>query len=301
MKFWKYHGLGNDFVLVDGHHGNVEIDYDWCREKCDRHFGIGADGVLFIMPGQGSDITMRIVNADGTEAEMCGNGIRCVAKYAYDNGLVEDTKFTIGTLKGNLEARVSPDDCGAVRSVRIDMGAAELGCAEVPVADEGERFVGRPVDAGGTRVTGTAVSMGNPHFVTFDPLDAGEVLRLGPLLESHPLFPRKANVEFARIVDGGIDVEVYERGAGWTLACGTGACAAAVAAAVQGMAPFGAPVDVRLPGGTLKVTVGEGLEHVYMEGPAEYVYYGEYADDEERWKWNTNSQRDFRSCPLTSS
>ena len=279
MRFWKYEGIGNDFVVIDGVNEKVEIDSDLCKRMCDRHFGIGADGVLYILPGKdGSDVIMRIINADGSEAEMCGNGIRCVAKHAYDFGMVNDSRFTIGTLRGDLQAEVTTGDDGKVRTVRINMGAPILDCEKVPVRFEG-KMISQPVDVDGRKVVGTAVSMGNPHFVTFDNLDDGTIDVLGPKLECHPLFPKKANIEFARIEDGKIYIRVFERGAAWTLACGTGACATTTAAALNGLVPYDVPVCVHLPGGWLKITIDRDLRFAMMEGPATYVYSGEYAGE----------------------
>ena len=187
MRFWKYHGLGNDFILIDGTKGGVVIDPGWCEAMCDRHFGIGADGVLYVMPGEGTDITMRIINADGSEAEMCGNGIRCVAKYAYDKGLVDSEVFSIHTLAGDLEATVSVED-GEVRTVRINMGAPILDGRTVPVDHDG-RFIDQPFEADGVSFRANAVSMGNPHFITFTEMDDETVDRLGPVLRSSPARP----------------------------------------------------------------------------------------------------------------
>lgn len=274
MRFWKYQGIGNDFILLDGTAGDLEIDTEWCRRACDRHYGIGADGVLYVMPGEGTDITMRIINADGSEAEMCGNGIRCVAKYAADHGVVPGDTMTIHTLAGDLGAEVFRGDDGLVRTVRINMGAPILDGRTVPVDYDG-RFIDQPFDADGVPIRANAVSMGNPHFITFTPLDDATVDRLGPILERHPFFPRKTNVEFCRVEDGKIYIRVYERGAAWTLACGTGACATTTAAALNGMVPFGTPVDVHLPGGWLRITVDKDLGYVLMEGPAELVFTGD--------------------------
>ena len=274
MKFLKYHGLGNDFVIIDGTDGKSEVDTEWCRWACDRNFGIGADGVLYVMPGKnGSDITMRVINADGSEAEMCGNGIRCVAKYAYDHGIVENERFLIHTLAGDLEAAVSLDN-GEVATVTIDMGAPVLDGRSVPVDHDGE-FVDMELNVDSLTLKGTAVSMGNPHFVTFTELEDETVDRLGPVLERHEFFPNRTNVEFCSVSDGKIYVRVYERGAAWTLACGTGASASAVAAALIGLVPFDEKVDVKLPGGWLKITVSKNLDRVLMEGPAEFVFKGE--------------------------
>lgn len=274
MIFLKYHGLGNDFVILDGTDGNLKVDNEWCKWVCDRHFGVGADGVLYIMPGENTDITMRVINADGSEAEMCGNGIRCVAKYAYDYNIVNKKSFIIHTLAGDLEAVVSPGDDGKVTTVTIDMGAPVLDGRSVPVNYDGE-FVDKGFNVDSLRIKGTAVSMGNPHFVTFTELEESTVNRLGPVIERHKFFPNRTNVEFCEVRDGKIYVRVYERGAAWTLACGTGASASAVAAALTGLVPFDEPVDVKLPGGWLKITVSKNLDRVLMEGPAEFVFKGE--------------------------
>lgn len=275
--FWKYQGIGNDFVLVDGTDGKLEIDTEWCVRVCDRHYGVGADGVLYVMPGEGTDVTMRIINADGSEAEMCGNGIRCVAKWCRDMGIVESDSFTIHTLAGDLRAETFPGDDGKVGTVRIDMGAPILDGRTVPVDHDG-RFIDEPFDADGIAIRANAVSMGNPHFITFTPLTDEQVDRLGPILERHPFFPRKTNVEFCRVEDGKIYIRVYERGAAWTLACGTGACATTTAAALNGLVPFDTPVDVHLPGGWLRITVDKQLGYVLMEGPATLVFEGDTED-----------------------
>ncbi|MDR0522940.1 MAG: diaminopimelate epimerase [Candidatus Methanoplasma sp.] len=274
MRFWKYQGIGNDFVLLDGSKGGLSVDAGLCERLCDRHYGIGADGVLYVLPGEGgANATMRIINADGSEAEMCGNGIRCVAKHMFDNGIAPGGEFSIRTLAGDLGVKVSSSG-GEASSVAVDMGAPVLDGRSVPIDRDG-RFIDGELEAGGVSLRGSAVSMGNPHFVTFSDLSDGEVSRLGPIIERHPFFPRKTNVEFCKARGGGIDVRVYERGADWTLACGTGACAATVAAALTGRAPFDEPVEVRLPGGSLRITASGRLDRVVMEGPAELVYEGE--------------------------
>ena len=274
MRFWKYQGLGNDFILLDGTDGKLLVDPEWCRRMCDRHFGIGADGVLYVLPGEGTDITMRIINADGTEAEMCGNGIRCVAKHAWDYGIVGAERFRIHTLAGDLVAETFRDDSGKVSTVRINMGAPITDGRTVPVDHDGE-FIDQPFTVEGIELRASAVSMGNPHFVTFTELTDAQIDMLGPVLERHPFFPRKTNVEFCRVEDGKIHIRVYERGAAWTLACGTGACASTTAAALTGRVPFGEPVDVELPGGWLRITIDKDLKYALMEGPAELVFEGE--------------------------
>ncbi len=275
MKFWKYQGLGNDFVVVDGISEHVEIDTDWCVKVCKPHFGVGADGVLYIMPGEGGcDITMVVINSDGSMAEMCGNGIRCVAKHARDYGLVDKDRFTVHTGRGTLIADVFKGKDGKVETVRIDMGAPILEGREIPINADG-RFIDQPFFNSGVKFKASAVSMGNPHFITFDDIGEENVRRLGPILESYTsFFPRKTNVEFCKIENGKIYITVYERGAAWTLACGTGACATTVAAALSGRVPFDTPIDVHLPGGWLKITVDSKLGYVLMEGPAVLVFEG---------------------------
>ena len=278
MKFWKYHGIGNDFILLDGINRKLEVDNDLCRNLCDRHYGIGADGVLYMMPGKnGSDISMRIINSDGSEAEMCGNGIRCLSKHAYDFGIVKEKGFTVDTPAGCMKTDVTVTG-GKVSSVKVNMGAPILDGRKIPIDHDG-RFIDQPFQVGGVTLRGNAISMGNPHFVTFSDLTESESDTLGPILESHLFFPKKTNVEFCKVLDGKLDVKVYERGASWTLACGTGACASATAAALNGLVPFDAPVDVHLPGGWLKVTVNGDLEYVLMDGPAELVYEGNVGSD----------------------
>ncbi len=275
-QFWKYHGIGNDFVVFDGTKGDPGFTPKQIAFMCDRNFGIGSDGVIYVNPGQdGSDVTMRIFNTDGTEPEMCGNGIRCVAKFAYDMGIVKKRDFSIHTGRGNLLAQCTCGPDGKVSSVKIDMGAPILEPGKVPVVGKGERYIDEDYEALGIKLKLNGVSMGNPHCVTFTELTDEQVDRLGPFLEANrDLFPRKANVEFAKVSDGKIDIRVFERGVGWTLACGTGACATTTAAAINGLVPFDEPVQVHLPGGYLRITVDSGFEHVYMDGPAEFVYTG---------------------------
>lgn len=275
-QFWKYHGIGNDFVVFDGTKEDPGFTPEQIAFMCDRNFGIGSDGVIYVNPGiDGSDCTMRIFNTDGTEPEMCGNGIRCVAKFAYDMGIVKKTDFVIHTGKGNLGAHCTIGDDGKVASVRIDMGAPILKPELVPVKGDKDRFINEPVTVEGIPVHINGVSMGNPHCVIFDDLAQDQVEKLGPFLEAYrDLFPKKANVEFAKVEDGKIDIKVFERGVGWTLACGTGACATTTSAALNGLVPFDVPVQVHLPGGYLKITVDSKLEHVFMDGPAEFVYSG---------------------------
>lgn len=279
IEFWKYHGIGNDFIILDGMNGDPGLTAERIAYLCNRNYGVGSDGLIVIYPGvDGSDVTMRIFNADGSEAEMCGNGVRCLAKHVLDTGIVTTPDFTVSTGRGLLRAECTLDGEDKVSSVRIDMGTPILDPSAVPVAGKGDRVIDHTVTLDDTVVHINAVSMGNPHCVIFDDLTDADVERLGPSIESDvDLFPRKVNVGFASVVDGCIDLRVFERGVGWTLACGTGACAATVAAALNRLVPYDVPVRVRLPGGDLRITVESDLGHVYMEGPAVFVYKG-YVD-----------------------
>lgn len=272
MRFWKYHGLGNDFVLVENFDGSVSKDPDFVRSVCHRRFGVGADGILYLERSTKADFTMRVMNSDGSEAEMCGNGIRCLAKHIYDFGHKKQQKMTIETLAGIMDIKLDVENGKAVAAT-VEMGAPRLECRDIPVKGEG-RFIDRPIEVEGRTLHGTAVSMGNPHLMIFDDLSDQEVERLGPVVHAHSLFPRRTNVEFVKSMDGILDVRVYERGAGWTMACGTGACATAVAAGLLGKVPLGEEVQVRLPGGSLWIKVSKDLSMVTMRGPAALVFEG---------------------------
>jgi diaminopimelate epimerase len=289
MRFAKYHGLGNDFVVVDlrGAKPNEVAAIqtpDVVKRVCDRRFGVGADGVLAILPGgTGADARMRVLNADGSEAEMCGNGLRCVAKELHDRGGVTRNHIAIDTGAGRLLCVIHAEH-GVTTEVSVGMGTPRMTRGEIPMAGPAdERCVDAPIDLEGHPARHiTCVSMGNPHAVTFvDSLD--EALRLaetvGPLVERHAWFPNRTNVEFAHVRSPTeIDLVVWERGCGITLACGTGACATVVAAIVTGRCQEGADVRVDLPGGPLSISVLSGLSHVMMRGPAMHVYDGELAE-----------------------
>jgi diaminopimelate epimerase len=273
LKFWKYHGIGNDFVVVENFDGKISKDPVFVRSVCDRRFGVGADGILYIELDSSSDARMVVMNSDGSEAEMCGNGIRCVAKHLYERGIMKKTKMTIGTLAGTKTVECIVKD-GKVDSVIVEMGSPHLDGKDIPMKCEG-RFIEGEVNVDGVKVKGTGVSMGNPHFIIFQHFSADAVDSLGPKLEKHPMFPRRTNVEFVKLVDGILTVKVYERGAAWTMACGTGACATVVAAALLGKVPFDKEVEVALPGGSLWITVTADMGSVRMRGPAKLVYQGE--------------------------
>ncbi|HEY3419718.1 MAG TPA: diaminopimelate epimerase [Methanomassiliicoccales archaeon] len=273
MKFWKYHGIGNDFVILDNFDGSANKDPAWVRSVCDRRFGIGADGILYVERSARADATMSILNSDGSVAEMCGNGIRCMAKHLYDFGMVKKKHMTIDTLAGikTIECTVTGDH---VTDVKVGMGAAELECSKVPMRCPG-KFIDSVLEIGGRKIRGTAVSMGNPHFITFQEFTDEEQERLAPLIQSDDSFPKRTNVEFVKSSNGILTVKVLERGAGWTMACGTGACATAVAAALQGLVPYESEIEVRLPGGSLWIAVSKDLGSVTMRGPAARVFQGE--------------------------
>jgi diaminopimelate epimerase len=287
LPFTKMEGAGNDFLVVDLRApGSAAISPEAAVALCDRRFGVGGDGVLAIEPASRADAVarMRVHNADGSEAEMCGNGIRCVARYLHDHDpALRRAELPIETGAGLLRCALSIDR-GRVGQVAVQMGRPRLQPAEIPIV-LAERSTGagpvlrESVILDGRTFTFTAVSMGNPHAVCFlDGAPAGESLRslaerFGPSLERHPMFPRRTNAEFARCrSETEIDLVVWERGCGITMACGTGACATAVAACLEGRARPEQPIAVHLPGGTLSITVAAGLEGVTMRGPAEEVY-----------------------------
>ncbi|WP_243276762.1 diaminopimelate epimerase [Desulfallas sp. Bu1-1] len=276
MRFTKVHGLGNDFVLVNADEerdlpGNLA---GLAVKVCDRHFGVGADGLVLIKSSNKADIAMQIFNSDGSEAEMCGNAIRCVAKYAYERGLVKKTVLEVETGAGIMVPELVLES-GVVRAVRVDMGAPRLEREQIPMHGPAGRVINEPLLVGDDVFYVTAVSMGNPHCVVFVPGVAEIPLDvLGPRIETHPAFPRKTNVEFVQVLSKDeVRMRVWERGAGPTMACGTGACATAVAAALNGHT--GRKVRVHLYAGALDIEwAGNG--HVYMTGPAEEVFTGDY-------------------------
>lgn len=282
MNFVKMQGTGNDFVLVDGR----EMERDWpklAREMCRRHFGIGSDGLLVVLPSRTADVRMRMFNPDGSEAEACGNGIRCFAKYAVESGMARGEGLSVETLAGIREVQLFGEG-GLVHRVRVGMGRPRLGAGDIPATLEGGKvavpILDYPLVIEGRRLPLTLVSMGNPHAVCFldEPVDDFPLSELGPLVEHHPMFPQRANFEVAnRLPGGGIRARVWERGAGATLSCGTGACAIAVAARLHGYIEN--KVDITLPGGTLTLEWDGGGE-VYLSGPAGTVFTGEWPEEE---------------------
>ena len=279
IEFTKMNGLGNDFILLDGVNRELPEDIaDFARKVCDRHFGIGADGVLLILPSEIFDIRMRIINSDGTFAQMCGNGIRCFAAYVYENGLVDKADMKVETDAGMIRPRLIFGDDG-VEKVEVDMGVPRLDPTAIPVNIGDSRAIGYPYMTDHGEIEISCVSMGNPHAVTFwKRLDDAPFAALGPRLEADAMFPEKTNVEFVEIVsEGEIRVRVFERGCGETLACGTGACAATVASALNGYT--GRDLIVHLSGGDLVCRWDEN-DHVIMVGPVARVATGVYEYEE---------------------
>jgi diaminopimelate epimerase len=280
MRFSKYHGTGNDFVLVEDLDDLLRLDQSLIEAVCDRRRGVGADGLIRIVRGHGADFFMDYYNADGQVAEMCGNGIRCLAKYVYDRGITRETELDVFTRAGLKHVVVHAEN-GRATDVTVGMGKPEFERKAIPMTgDPNATFVGQKIDVDGRAFTATAVSMGNPHCVIL--LDAVEdvaeleVPRLGTEVEHRPDFPNRTNVEFVQPLNGLIRARVWERGSGETMACGTGACAALVASSVAGLS--GREADVEFPGGVLHVEWRDDDE-VLLTGPAVWVYDGELNDE----------------------
>lgn len=274
IAFTKYHGLGNDFILIDNRASSEPIlTPDQAVKLCDRHFGIGADGVIFALPAQGdTDYTMRIFNSDGSEPEMCGNGIRCLAQFLADLDAVSSPhSYRIHTLAGVISPKLE-----AVGQVTVDMGEPRLLSAEIPttLGQHDQKVIQQPLEVANTSWQVTCVSMGNPHCITFvEDVAAIPLESIGSQFETHPAFPKKINTEFIQVVRPDyLKMRVWERGAGITLACGTGACASLVAAVLTERSDRRATVE--LPGGCLQIAWSAYDNHVYMTGPAEKVFTG---------------------------
>lgn len=274
MEFTKMHGLGNDFLVFYGEQQLPDNVSELAIQWCDRYFGVGGDGLVFILPSEKADFRMRIINSDGTEAEQCGNAIRCVSKYLYDHRLVDKTDVTIETLGAGVQQVTLQVEDGAVKTVRVDMGQPILDGLAVPTTLDQQPVLSQPIETSGREFTFTAVSMGNPHCVIYvDDAPNFDLATWGPKLEVHPFFPRKINVEFATVTNRQrVEMRVWERGAGPTLACGTGACATLVSSVLNGLTDRAAWIGLK--GGDLFIEWSERDNHVYMTGPAEEVYKG---------------------------
>ncbi|WP_026760969.1 diaminopimelate epimerase [Selenomonas ruminantium] len=280
-KFTKWQGCGNDFVLFDCLQDDIEDYASVARKVCDRHYGVGADGILVVLPSAQADFRMRIFNTDGSEAEMCGNGIRCFARYLYDFGLTKETRFTVETGAGILVPEIVLEG-GQVKGIKVDMGEPHLLGEEIPVVGfDGSKVIDKSMSVDGQEYHFTAVSMGNPHCVIFvDDAENFPIYELGHKFETHELFPKKTNTEFVEVKDcQHVRMRVWERGAAVTLACGTGSCATVVAGILNGKLDREAATEVELDGGKLSIHWAND-NHVFMTGPAELVFSGELADCE---------------------
>jgi diaminopimelate epimerase len=281
LHFTKMHGIGNDYIYINGFEESLPEDLSTLAVTMSpRHTSVGGDGVICILPSKIADVRMRMFNPDGSEAEMCGNGIRCVAAYAYDRGLCQRTQMTIETGGGIKNATLTLDSLGRTDAVRIDMGVPKLSGADIPSVFEGSPVLMQPLTALGKPWPVTLVNMSNPHAVLFvKDTSTAPVQTVGPVLEVNPAFPQRCNIEFAQVVDRThLTMRVWERGAGETYACGTGASASVVAAVLNGLTDR--HVTVKLPGGELKIFWDEQTGHVYMTGPIAYVYDGTFLGKE---------------------
>lgn len=283
MKFTKMHGLGNDYVYVNCFEEKIANPPEAAKYVSDRHFGIGSDGLIMINPSDAADFEMEMYNADGSRGEMCGNGIRCVAKYVYDYGLTDKTSISIETLGGIKYLDLTVED-GKVSLVKVDMGKPVLDAGSIPIVMDGAkipdengeiRVISEPVTVDGTEYYMTGVSMGNPHIVVYmDDVKGLDIEKIGPGFENHERFPRRINTEFVKVIDAKtVEMRVWERGSGETLACGTGACAVAVACILNGLTED--KVTVKLSGGDLQIEWDREADRVYMTGPAAVVFDGE--------------------------
>ena len=279
LKFIKMHGLGNDYVYMNAIDQEINDRSELAKYVSDRHFGIGSDGLILICPSDKADFKMQMFNSDGSEAEMCGNGIRCVGKFVYDNGLTDKTVVSVETLAGIKILNLNVVD-GKVETVRVDMGEPILEAKDIPVISDEHPIKNLKLKAEDREFRFTCVSMGNPHAITFidDDLKEFDVEKYGSVLEVDSAFPKKANIEFVNVIDDkSLKMRVWERGAGETMACGTGACGVAVASFLNGYTKR--KVEIELLGGKLNIEWNEEDNHIYMTGPATTVYTGEI-----KWK-----------------
>lgn len=273
MKFTKMHGLGNDYVYVNCFEEKIDNPPAVARFISDRHFGIGSDGLIMINPSKTADFEMEMYNADGSRGEMCGNGIRCVAKYVYDYGLTDKTQISVETLGGIKYLDLTVED-GKVSLVKVDMGKPELEADLIPIISEREQVIDEPIEVDGKEYHMTGVSMGNPHAVIYvDDVKGLDLEKIGPKFENHERFPKRINTEFVHCIDRQtVEMRVWERGSGETLACGTGACAVAVSSILNNLTDT--QVTVKLLGGDLQIEWDREKDRVFMTGPATVVFDG---------------------------
>lgn len=279
MKFTKMHGCGNDYIYVNGMEEKIDPDKkpELVRRMSDRHFGVGGDGVIFINPSDAADFEMEMWNADGTRGEMCGNGIRCVAKYVYDKGLTDQTEISIVS-GGQIKYLKLQTEGGKMLTARVNMGSPVFTPAEIPVVmpENAENAIDTEIEVDGRTYHMTCVSMGNPHTVIFvEDVSGLDLEKTGPLFENHERFPRRVNTEFVKVLDRShVEMRVWERGSGETLACGTGSCATVAACVLNGLTDN--RVTVKLLGGELLIEWDREANVIYMTGPASTVFEGEY-------------------------
>ena len=276
MKFTKMQGIGNDYVYVNCFEETVKDPAAVAKFVSDRHFGIGSDGLILIRPSEIADCEMDMYNLDGSQGAMCGNGIRCVAKYVYDHGIVDKTSLSIATRSGIKYVDLTIRD-GKASMVKVNMGSPILIAKEIPVVAETEQVIDAPITVDGKEYHMTAVSMGNPHAVTYmEDVNSLDIEKVGPMFENHINFPDRINTEFVKVIDRRtLQMRVWERGSGETLACGTGACAVAVASTLNGLVDEDVPITVKLLGGDLQILWNRQENLVYMTGPATTVFEGE--------------------------
>ena len=275
MRFTKMQGAGNDYVYINCFEEKIDDPHTLSKRISDRHFGVGSDGLVLIMPSDTCDFRMRMFNADGSEAQMCGNASRCVGKYVYDHGMTDKKEISLETKSGVKKLKLFVEK-GRVSRVCVDMGIPRFEPALIPVSIEGDAVIDEPVVVGDELFRITCVSMGNPHAVIFlSDITGDDLHRIGAMIEHHPLFPERTNVEFVQVVSPReVKMRVWERGAGETLACGTGACASLVAAVANGLADRKA--TLRLLGGDLEIEWNSISGHLFMTGPAETVFEGDF-------------------------
>lgn len=274
MKFTKMQGLGNDYVYVNCFKETIENPPEMAKKVSNRNFGIGSDGLIMINPSDVADFEMEMYNADGSRSEMCGNGIRCVGKYVYDYGLTEKEHISVETLAGIKYLDLTVED-GKMKLVKVDMGSPELVPENIPIVADGNRVIDEPINVNGTEYRMTGVSMGNPHAVVYvEDVKGLDIETIGPAFENHERFPNRVNTEFVKVLDRNtVEMRVWERGSGETMACGTGACAVAVACILNGFTED--KVTVKLLGGDLQIEWDKEADKIYMTGPAEVSFDGE--------------------------
>ncbi|MBP8944366.1 MAG: diaminopimelate epimerase [Paludibacteraceae bacterium] len=276
MKFTKMHGIGNDYIYINGFEEKIKNPNELSIRLSDRHKGIGADGLVLILPSSVADFRMQMFNADGSEGEMCGNAARCIGKYVYEKGLIDKTELTLETLAGIKKLKLFLNDKQKVEKVTVDMGEPILEAEQIPVLFQKSPVVNESVDFGnGIKYAITCISMGNPHAVIFTGnIDQLDIKTIGPVIENSSIFPKRTNVEFVeKISENILKMRVWERGSGETMACGTGACAVVVAGVLNGISSH--KTTVKLLGGELEIEWNNNDNHVYLTGPAETVFEGE--------------------------